>query len=78
MNTSFAVRGCLYGHQKEVINTQAAIVRWKTGATCKCRNRKSENIGVFLFLFFSAACVDLKNAHSMGCHCSKLLLISGN
>lgn len=32
----------LYGHQEEVIATQASVVRWKTGATCKFSKRKSE------------------------------------
>lgn len=43
------MRGSLYEHQQEAVNVQAGILRWETGANCKFRNWKSENIG---FLFF--------------------------
>lgn len=43
-------RGDLYmSIRKEAVNVQAGILRWETGANCKFRNWKSENIG---FLFF--------------------------
>lgn len=58
------MRGSLHEHQQEAVNVQAGILRWETGANCKFRNWKSENIG-FLFFYLAAIQQDVFRAEQI-------------